>query len=64
MLPSVFLAQLNKKEYAAFQEKQRNFPGFEVVKRSLRDYQLHAAANVFGSIGQVNVKTLEKISIL
>ena len=60
MLPSVFLAQLNKKEYAAFQEKQRNFPGFEVVKRSLRDYQLHAAANVFGSIGQVNVKTLEK----
>ncbi len=60
MLPSVFLAQLNKKEYAAFQEKQRNFPGFEVVKRSLRDYQLHAGANVFGSIGQVNLKTLEK----
>jgi penicillin-binding protein 2 len=60
LLPSVFLAQLNKKEYAAFQEKQRNFPGFEVIKRNLRDYQLHAAANVFGSIGQVNVKTLDK----
>ena len=60
MLPSVFLSQLSKKEYAAFQEKQRNFPGFEVVKRSLRDYQIHAGANVFGSIGQVNVKTLEK----
>ena len=59
-LPSVFLSQLSKKEYAAFQEKQRNFSGFEVVKRSLRDYQLHAGANVFGSIGQVNVKTLEK----
>ena len=27
-LPSVFLAQLNKKEYAAFQEKERKFEGF------------------------------------
>jgi penicillin-binding protein 2 len=60
MLPSVFLSQLNKKEYAAFQEKQRNFPGFEVVKRSLRDYQVHVGANVFGSIGQANPKVIEK----
>lgn len=59
-LPSVFLPQLNKKEYAAFQEKQRKFQGFEIVKRSLRDYQVHVGANVFGSITQANEKDIEK----
>ncbi|AWA29607.1 penicillin-binding protein 2 [Flavobacterium magnum] len=59
MLPSVFLPQLNKKEYAAFQEKQRKFPGFDIVKRSLRDYQVHVGANVFGSIAQVNQKIID-----
>lgn len=59
-LPSIFLPQLNKKEYAAFQEKQRKFQGFEIVKRSLRDYQTKAGANVFGFITQVNEKIIEK----
>ncbi len=53
-LPSVFLPQLNKKEYAGFQEKIRKFQGFYIQKRSLRDYQVNAAANVFGYITQVN----------
>jgi len=57
-LPSVFLSQLNKKEYAGFQEKQRKFPGFEVIKRSLRDYQVEVGANVFGFITQVNEKII------
>ncbi|MGG7034139.1 MAG: penicillin-binding protein 2 [Flavobacterium sp.] len=57
-LPSVFLAQLNKKEYAAFQEKQRKFPGFEIVKRSLRDYQVNVGANVFGFITQVSERII------
>lgn len=60
-LPSVFLSQLNKKEYAALQEKMRKFaPGFEVVKRSLRDYQVSVGANIFGSIAQVSPAELEK----
>lgn len=60
-LPSVFLSQLNKTEYAALQEKMRKFsPGFEVVKRSLRDYQVHIGANVFGSIAQVNNQIIDK----
>lgn len=59
-LPSVFLAQLNKKEYAAFQEKQRKFPGFEIVKRSLRDYQVNVGANVFGFITQASERTIEE----
>ncbi|MDD3005544.1 penicillin-binding protein 2 [Flavobacterium sp.] len=61
-LPSVFLPQLNKREYAAFQEKQRKFQGFEIVKRSLRDYQTKAGANIFGFITQVNDKIIKENS--
>ncbi|MEC4049221.1 penicillin-binding protein 2 [Flavobacterium sp. SUN046] len=59
MLPSVFLAQLNKVEIAAFQEKLRRYQGFYIQKRSLRDYQIEYAANVFGFITQVNDKIIE-----
>jgi len=59
-LPSVFLAQLNKKEFAAFQEKIRKYEGFYFQKRSLRDYQVSFGANVFGFITQVNDKLIEK----
>jgi len=59
-LPSVFLAQLNKSEFAAFQEKIRKFEGFYFQKRSLRDYQVNFGANVFGFITQVNDKLVEK----
>jgi penicillin-binding protein 2 len=60
LLPSVFLPQLNKEEYAAFQEKMLRFNGFYIQKRSLRDYQVDYAANVFGFITQVNEKIIEK----
>jgi penicillin-binding protein 2 len=59
-LPSVFLAQLNKLEYAAFQEKQRKFEGFYIQKRSLRDYQVKYGANIFGFITQVNENIIKK----
>lgn len=60
MLPSVFMGQLNKLEYAAFQEKERKFDGFYIQKRSLRDYQINAGANVFGFITQVNEAIIKK----
>lgn len=59
-LPSVFLPQLNKLEYAAFQEMQRKFIGFYIQKRSLRDYQVDCGANVFGFITQVNENIIKK----
>jgi penicillin-binding protein 2 len=59
-LPSVFLPQLNKKEYAAFQEKERKFEGFYTQKRALRDYQVNYGANVFGFITQVNEGIIKK----
>ncbi|HKX87104.1 MAG TPA: penicillin-binding protein 2 [Flavobacterium sp.] len=60
LLPSVFLGQLNKAEYAAFQEKERKFEGFYIQKRSLRDYQVHVGGNVFGFITQVNDAIINK----
>ena len=59
-LPSVFLAQLNKKEYAGFQEKERKFEGFYAQKRALRDYQVDYGANIFGFITQVNEGIIKK----
>lgn len=59
-LPSVFLPQLNKSEFAAFQEKIRKFEGFYFQKRSLRDYEVDFGANVFGFITQVNEKIVAK----
>lgn len=59
-LPSVFLSQLNKKEYASFQEKERKFEGFYTQKRALRDYQINVGANVFGFITQVNEAIINK----
>lgn len=59
-LPTVFLPQLNKKEFAAFQEKIRKFEGFYIQKRSLRDYQVSVGANIFGFITQVNDNIIKK----
>lgn len=59
-LPSVFLAQLNKSEFAAFQEKIRKFEGFYFQKRSLRDYQVNFGANIFGFITQVSENLIAK----
>lgn len=59
-LPSVFLPQLTKTEFAAFQEKIRHFKGFYIQKRNLRDYQVAYGANVFGYIRQINEMELEK----
>lgn len=53
-LPSVVIPQVSKEDYAYLQEKMRNFPGFYIQKRALRDYQKSGAANVLGYISQVN----------
>lgn len=59
-LPSVFLSQLNKLEFAAFQEKVRKYKGFYIQKRALRDYQVEYGSNIFGFITQVNDRIIEK----
>jgi penicillin-binding protein 2 len=59
-LPSIIIPQLTKSEYAYFQEKMRNYEGFYIQKRSLRDYQTHNGSNVLGYIAEVNKKIIEE----
>nr|WP_321244192.1 penicillin-binding protein 2 [uncultured Psychroserpens sp.] len=59
-LPSPFVPQLSKKDYAVLQEKMRKFDGFYIQKRSLRDYQTSIGANVLGDLGEVNQRTIKK----
>ncbi len=53
-LPSIVVGDISKENYAYLQEKTRNFPGFYVQKRYMRDYHVHGAANVLGYLSQVN----------
>ncbi len=59
-LPSVFIPQLSKEDYAVLQEKMRKFEGFYIQKRSLRHYQANIGANVLGDIGEVNTAIINK----
>lgn len=59
-LPSIIVPQLTKSEYAYLQEKMRNYEGFYIQKRSLRDYQTHNGSNVLGYIAEVNKKIIEE----
>ncbi len=61
-LPSVFIPQLSRMEYAVLQEKIRKYEGFYIQKRSLRDYQTTIGANVLGDIGEVNNYIIENDS--
>ena len=61
-LPSVFLKQLAKEDFAFLQEKLHKFNGFFIQKRIIRDYPLPAAANVLGYIGEVNEQKARKNS--
>ncbi|XRE42710.1 Peptidoglycan D,D-transpeptidase MrdA [Tenacibaculum discolor] len=53
-LPSVFLKQLAKEDYAFLQEKLSKYKGFYIQKRIIRNYPVKSAANVLGFISEVN----------
>ncbi|WP_340199897.1 penicillin-binding protein 2 [Ascidiimonas sp. W6] len=57
-LPSVFVPQLSKEEYASLQEKMRRYKGFYIQKRSLRNYITKNAGNILGYISEVNERDL------
>lgn len=59
-LPSVFLKQLAKEDFAFLQEKMYKYTGFYIQKRIIRDYPIKAAANVLGYIGEVNEEKAKK----
>ena len=57
---SVFMSHLSKIDIAELQEKLHKYSGFQIQKRSLRDYQTSIGANVLGSIGEVNDRDLNR----
>jgi len=59
-LPSVFLKQLAKEDFAFLQEKLYKYDGFFIQKRVIRKYPINAAANVLGYIGEVNEQLAKK----
>ena len=59
-IPSTFLPQLSKTDYAYLQEKMHKFKGFYIQKRSLREYPIISASNVLGYISEVNEQMIEK----
>ncbi len=59
-IPSTFVAQLSKSDYAYLQEKMHKYSGFYIQKRSLREYPVKSAPNVLGYISEVNEDFLKK----
>lgn len=55
-----FMSRLSAEEFARFQEKMFLFPGFYVSKRSIRQYAYGAAGVLFGDIGEVSQKKIDK----
>ena len=58
-IPSVFVSQLSKNDYAFLQEKMYKYKGFYIQKRSLRQYPIKSAANVLGYISEVTTVDLQ-----
>lgn len=55
-----FMTQLSTEEFAQFQEKLFRFNGFYVRKRSIRQYEYDAGGVLFGDIGEVSQKKIDK----
>ena len=59
-LPSVFLKQLAKEDFAYLQEKLPKYKGFYIQKRIIRNYPIKSGANVLGFIAEVNEKKAKR----
>ena len=55
-----FMTQLSTEEFAQFQEKLFRFRGFYARKRSIRQYEYDAGGVLFGDIGEVSQKKIDK----
>lgn len=59
-VPQIFMTQLSAEDVAALRESLDKFPGIVIRKRTLRDYSYPSAAQVLGSIGEVNRRDIER----
>ena len=58
--PSIFLKALSKEKFADIQDKLHLLKGFYAQPRYVREYNTKSASNIFGYIGQISKKLLEK----
>ena len=58
-IPSIFLGQVSKEDFAFLQEKMYRYKGFYIQKRFLRQYPNNTSANVLGYISEVNERMLK-----
>ncbi|MGY5351854.1 penicillin-binding protein 2 [Wenyingzhuangia sp. IMCC45533] len=59
-LPSVFLSQLAKEDYAYLQEKIHKYKGFSIQSKALRHYPHQSSANILGYVNEVNEELARK----
>jgi penicillin-binding protein 2 len=55
-----FIKQISPETYAELQEKLYKYPGFYARSRTLRRYSMELAAHLFGYVGEVDEKLIEK----
>lgn len=60
--PQKLLAHLSAEDYGRLQEKLYLFPGFFIQKRTVRQYNHLAGANILGNIREVSISDLERDS--
>jgi len=60
--PQLFMTQLDSEDIATFQQNMYKYRGFYVQNRTLREYAFPNAAHIFGSIGEVSARDLERDS--
>ena len=56
----VFMTQLSQEETGVFQEKLFKFPGFSILRRSVRKYNFNSAAHLLGNVAEVSPKDMEE----
>ncbi|MDE7381628.1 MAG: penicillin-binding protein 2 [Muribaculaceae bacterium] len=57
--PQKLISQLTQEEYGRLEEKLYLFPGFFIQKRTVREYNTHAAGNILGNIREVSATDVE-----
>ncbi len=58
--PSQFIKQLRNEDFARIQDQMVNFRGFYPKARTVRKYSHNGLANVFGYIGEISPRQLDK----
>ncbi|MBR4758256.1 MAG: penicillin-binding protein 2, partial [Bacteroidaceae bacterium] len=55
----IFMSQLSAEEFSSFQEKLFLFPGFYIIKHSIRQYACSNGAHILGDVGEVGPADIE-----